>query len=293
MVAGASKIGNLMKNKTNLHPRDAIKLIKGHETSDGAGVRLRRYIASPELDMLDPFLLFDIFSSDNPKDYIAGFPPHPHRGFETVTYLLAGCLKHRDSAGHEGIIKAGGVQWMTAGRGILHSEMPEQENGLLYGCQLWVNLPATKKMMSPRYQEIDTIPEQLREDGVSLRLIAGTVDGLIAPVQDIATKPIYYDVSVPENQSFSEVIPADYNAFIYLIQGELEIVGENKTTVDSETVVVLGKGEQVYAQARTDARFLLIAGQVLKEPVARYGPFVMNTRDKIIQAFEDYKKGRF
>jgi redox-sensitive bicupin YhaK (pirin superfamily) len=283
-----------MTNNTDL-ARDAIKLVHGHKTSDGAGVSLLRYIASPSLDMLDPFLLFDVFRSDDPRDYIAGFPPHPHRGFETVTYLLEGRVKHRDSAGHEGIIKPGGVQWMTAGRGIEHSEMPEPENGLLYGFQLWVNLPSTKKMMPPRYQEIEAIPEELRKNGVRLRVIAGTTAyGLVGPIQEIVTNPIYFDVSVPQNQTFSEVIPADYNAFIYMINGELDIVSEKATTtVASETLVVLGKGDCISAKAQTDARLLLVAGQPIKEPVARYGPFVMNTEDEIRQAIADHRDGQF
>jgi len=287
-----------MTNNVDLvQARDAIKLVQGHETSDGAGVRLVRYIASPSLDMLDPFLLLDVFRSDDPKDYIAGFPPHPHRGFETVTYLLEGRLKHRDSAGHEGVIKPGGVQWMTAGRGIIHSEMPEQEDGLLYGFQLWVNLPSVKKMMPPRYQEFqaETLPEELRENGVRLRVIAGTsAYGLVGPVQKIATNPIYFDISVPQNQSFSEVIPAEYNAFIYMINGKLKIISEKGTTAAaSETLVVLGCGDHISAKAQTDARFLLIAGQPLKEPVARYGPFVMNTEEEIKQAIADHRNGQF
>jgi len=286
-----------MTNNTDLvQARDAVKLVHGHETSDGAGVSLLRYIASPSLDMLDPFLLFDVFRSDDPKDYIAGFPLHPHRGFETVTYLLEGRMKHRDSAGHEGIIKSGGVQWMTAGRGIEHSEMPEQEDGLLYGFQLWVNLPSTKKMMAPRYQELEpeAIPEELRENGVRLRVITGTSGyGLVGPVQEIVTNPIFFDVSVPQNQTFSEVIPAEYNAFIYMINGELDIVSEKTTTVASETLVILGKGNRISAEARTEARFLLVAGQPVNEPVARYGPFVMNTEDEIRQAIADHRDGKF
>jgi quercetin 2,3-dioxygenase len=277
--------------------RDAVKIVHGHETSDGAGVQLVRYIASPSLDMLDPFLLLDVFRSDDPENYMAGFPPHPHRGFETVTYLLEGRVKHRDSAGHEGVIKPGGVQWMTAGRGIVHSEMPEPEDGLLYGFQLWVNLPSTKKMMPPRYQELEpeTIPLELRENGVRLRVIAGTsASGIVGPVQEIATNPLYFDVSVPQNQNFSETIPTEYNAFIYMIHGKLEIIGEtDTTTVASDTLTTLGNGDHISAKAQTDARFLLIAGQPIKEPVARYGPFVMNTEDEIRQAIADHRDGKF
>jgi quercetin 2,3-dioxygenase len=277
--------------------RPPIKSVQGHETYDGAGVRLVRYIGSAALESLDPFLLLDVFRSDNPNDYIAGFPPHPHRGFETVTYLLEGRVKHQDNAGHEGIIQAGGVQWMTAGRGIVHSEMPEQEAGLLYGFQLWVNLPSTKKMMPPRYQEFEpeSLPEEHRENGVRLRVIAGkTRYGLSGPVQDIATNPIYFDVSVPENETFTEAIAIDDNAFIYIIHGKLDIRSENgKNTAVSESLVVFGEGDHITVKAETDARFLLIAGQPLKETVARYGPFVMNTEDEIKQAIADYDKGQF
>lgn len=274
--------------------RSVEQIIQGQETSDGAGVRLRRIIGSPELNMLDPFLLLDAFGSDDPDDYIAGFPPHPHRGFETVTYLLAGIMQHRDSAGHTGTLRAGGVQWMTAGRGIEHSEMPKQENGLLSGFQLWVNLPSEQKMGKPRYQEYEPeeIPLETRDDGTEVRVIAGTTsEGTTGPVHQIAAQPIYFDVTLPDGAAFEEAIPAGHNAFVYLIEGTLRI-GEE--TVPANTLAVLADGDRLSASAETDkCRFLLIAGKPFNEPVARSGPFVMNTNEEIQQAYTDYRSGSF
>ncbi len=276
--------------------RHMVQLVKGSETSDGAGVRLRRYIASPELNMLDPFLLLDVFRSDDPDDYIAGFPPHPHRGFETVTYLLHGRMRHKDSAGHEGVIEAGGVQWMTAGSGIEHSEMPEQEQGLLYGFQLWVNLPAANKMRTPRYQEFEPgqIPVETRDGHVQVRVIAGTTQqGTQGPVTDIAAAPIYYDVTLPAGQTFTEAVHPEHNGFIYVIEGGLDVKADIASSLPAESLAVLSQGDQLSVQAITDSRFLLIAGQPFNEPVARYGPFVMNTQEEIQQAFTDYRAGNF
>lgn len=284
----------------NIQPgtaRDVMQLIDGRETSDGAGVNLTRFIASPELDMFDPFLLLDAFRSDDPDDYIAGFPPHPHRGFETVTYLLEGNMRHKDSAGHEGLIRTGGVQWMTAGSGVEHSEMPEQKDGLLYGFQLWVNLPAAKKMAPPRYQEFDPeeIPIEKRKDGVFVKVIAGTTsEGTTGAVTDIAAAPLYFDISIPAETPFQESIPQGHSAFIYVIDGPLVVHGENKTTVvAAESVALLDTGERLVVSANNSARFLLIAGRPFNEPVARYGPFVMNSEEEIQQAFSDYRSGHF
>jgi quercetin 2,3-dioxygenase len=277
--------------------RDVAKIVEGLETSDGAGVRLRRYIASPELDMLDPFLLLDVFRSDDPDDYIAGFPPHPHRGFETVTYLLNGSMRHKDSAGHEGVIKSGGVQWMTAGRGVEHSEMPEQNDGLLYGFQLWVNLPAAKKMAEPRYQELEPedIPVEKISDGIHVRVIAGTtINGITGPVAEIAAAPVYLDVSLAQEKKYIENIPTGHSAFIYLIEGEIDIAGDERaTSVSKESLAVLSDGDVISIHSKKASRFLLIAGRPFKEPVARYGPFVMNTEEEIKQAFVDYRAGHF
>ncbi len=264
--------------------RKIVKTIRGMAASDGDGVQLTRIIGSPELDMLDPFLMLDSFASDNPGDYIGGFPEHPHRGFETVTYMLAGKMRHKDNAGHEGVIEAGGVQWMTAGRGILHSEMPEQTEGLLQGFQLWVNLPAKDKMLPPAYQEFTAadIPEEAFEGG-TIKVISGVTDaGTIGAVQGTATNPLYLDVAL--NGSFRQAIPPTHNGFIYVIEGEVAGVAKGH-------VGVLGAGDSVALQGA--GRFLLIAGAQLNEPVARGGPFVMNTREEILQAFDDYRSGRF
>lgn len=270
------------------------RIINGRETSDGAGVRLRRIIGSPELEMLDPFLMLDAFRSDDPDDYIAGFPPHPHRGFETVTYLLAGTLQHRDSAGHEGVLRAGGVQWMTAGSGIEHSEMPQQENGLLSGFQLWVNLPASQKMEPPRYQEFEPeqIPLERHDNGTQIRVIAGTTAaGTSGPVTEVAAQPLYFDITLPAGERFNQTLPSGHNAFVYVIEGALEIAD---TPVPAGSLAVLGEGERLSLQAAPgQARLLLVAGKPFGEPVARSGPFVMNTREEIQQAYDDYRSGRF
>ena len=276
--------------------RHVERIINGSETSDGAGVRLRRYIASPELDVLDPFLLLDAFRSDNPDDYIAGFPPHPHRGFETVTYLLQGAMRHKDSAGHEGVIKSGGVQWMTAASGIEHSEMPEQVEGMLYGFQLWVNLPANKKMSEPRYQEFE--PEEMsiehRGDGAKVRVITGvTSTGVEGMVKDIESSPLYFDVELATGVEFIEAVPQGHNAFIFLVSGEVEVVSHKSQLIKNDQLAVLSDGNELNIKAKQASRFLLIAGKPFKEPIARYGPFVMNTEEEIKQAFTDYRAGKF
>ena len=276
----------------NEYPREITRLIQGRPMTDGAGVALTRVIGGGELDMLDPFLLLDRFASDEPGDYIAGFPPHPHRGFETVTYLLHGRMRHKDSAGNEGVIEPGGVQWMTAGQGVIHSEMPEQEDGLLAGFQLWINLPAAHKMDPPAYQEFDRerIPLERREGGAEIRVIAGTTStGTRGPVEQPLTEPVYLDVALPAGVSFEESLPVGHNAFVFGIEGEARI---GDAVVAPETLGVLGPGNRVEVQAReTGARFLLVAGRPLNEPVARGGPFVMNTREEITRAFEDYSNG--
>jgi len=283
----------------NATVRHVSRVIKGMPATDGAGVELTRVIGQPALPMLDPFLLLDAFRSDRPEDYLAGFPPHPHRGFETVTYLLAGRMRHRDNAGHEGVIAPGGIQWMTAGRGIVHSEMPEQENGLLEGFQLWVNLPAAHKMDHPGYQEYpaDQIPVESREGGVEIRVIAGvTSQGTRGPVVQPLTEPLYLDVRVPAGGEFTERLPDTHNAFVYVIQGPVTASDADGRMVHlvRDDLGVLARGDVVRVEAGNDAtRFLVVAGRPLKEPVARGGPFVMNTRDEIQQAFEDYGQGRF
>jgi redox-sensitive bicupin YhaK (pirin superfamily) len=268
-------------------------------TSDGAGVELTRVIGSPELPLLDPFLMLDVFRSDDPDDYIAGFPPHPHRGFETVTYLLNGRMRHKDNAGHEGVIEPGGVQWMTAGRGIVHSEMPEQENGLLAGFQLWVNLPAAHKMDAPAYQEFPrgVIPSEIRGDGSRIRVVAGTTShGTEGPVHQPLTEPRYFDVELAAGAVFREPLPADHNAFVFVYEGALTLQDVDERTVqlgaDELGILGRGEGEVALAAAEPGAKFLLVAGRPLNEPVARGGPFVMNTEAEIRQAFADYQAGR-
>lgn len=280
-------------------PRCVTRVVKGMPVTDGAGVELTRVIGQPALSMHDPFLLLDAFRSDNPEDYIAGFPSHPHRGFETVTYLLSGRMRHKDSAGHEGVIEAGGIQWMTAGRGIVHSEMPEQENGLLEGFQLWVNLPAEHKMDPAHYQEYpsESIPIESRNGGVQIKVIAGvTSQGTRGPVVQPLTEPLYLDVRVPAGQKFAEILPVLHNAFIYVIDGMVSAADTGGQTIQlaRDDLGVLGEGSSITLMANDgEARFLLICGKPLREPVARGGPFVMNTRADVQQAFADYEQGKF
>ena len=280
-----------------MKPRPVRAIHAGMPATDGAGVELLRVIGQPALMQLDPFLLLDAFRSDDPQDYIAGFPPHPHRGFETVTYLLQGRMRHRDSAGHEGVIEPGGVQWMTAGRGIVHSEMPEQQDGLLQGFQLWVNLPAAHKLDPPRYQEFtaDEIPVETRE-GSRIRVIAGqTRQGTAGPVQQPLTDPLYLDVSLQAGHRFEERVPRGHNAFLFVIEGRLRLDGPDGEEYDiaADSLAQLDDGDCVAATTGDrPARFLLVAGRPLGEPVARGGPFVMNHEEEIRQAFDDYRSGR-
>lgn len=277
--------------------RGVVKVITGQPTSDGAGVRLTRVIGTPALEQLDPFLLLDEFKSDRPDDYLAGFPDHPHRGFETVTYMLAGSMRHQDRAGNQGELVAGSVQWMTAGRGIIHSEMPQQKDGLMWGFQLWVNLPAKDKMIPPRYQDIapEKIPEVTLADGVRARVIAGDAGGVRGPVEGIATRPLYLDVRMePRSRVSLPMTPSD-NAFAYAYQGSVALgPGAAAQEIASGELAVLGDGSRLSAATGgTPGRFLLLAARPLREPVARYGPFVMNTREQLAQAVEDYQRGAF
>ena len=276
--------------------KELILVSKGMAVSDGDGVKMTRIIGTPTLEMLDPFLMLDCFESDQPQDYIGGFPTHPHRGFETVTYLLDGKMRHKDNAGNEGVIEPGGVQWMTAGKGILHSEMPEQQNGLLKGFQLWFNLPSSAKMTDPAYQEFppETMAMEYRDDGIKINVLAGTTSqGTVGRVTNDYTSPIYFDVSLPAGANFSQVIPEGHNVFIYMIDGEIS-VGDNNKTLAGKQLGIFGEGEKIaVAGEATSSRFLLIAGKRLNEPVARGGPFVMNTRAELNQAFDDFRLGRF
>jgi redox-sensitive bicupin YhaK (pirin superfamily) len=276
--------------------RELDHLTSGVPASDGDGVRLTRIIGSPKLNMVDPFLLLDSFESDQPNDYIGGFPDHPHRGFETVTYLLAGRMRHKDNAGHEGVIETGGVQWMTAGRGIVHSEMPEQENGLLQGFQLWVNLPASDKFTAPTYQEFKAldIPVEILSSGGTIRVISGKTDkGTLGLIKNKLTEPLFLDVSLNQNSTFEQNIISTHAGIIYIIEGTV-LIGTEHTVLSKQMLGVLGKGDKVKIFSKDkNSRFLLIAGKRLNEPVARGGPFVMNTRQEVQQAFLDFEQGRF
>ncbi|MET0051342.1 MAG: pirin family protein [Candidatus Thiodiazotropha sp.] len=273
--------------------RNVTRILPGLETSDGAGVRLTRLIGGPQLPQLDPFLMLDHFRSDDPDDYIAGFPPHPHRGFETVTYLLAGEMAHKDNAGHSGTLSAGGVQWMTAGRGIVHSEMPRQREGLLAGFQLWVNLPSTHKMNAPRYQEFerDEVALESRDNGTEIRVVAGETSlGTRGPVRELVTPVIFFDVTLPAGEELIEPVSADFQGFLYPVDGLIQVDG---VSIKPHHLAVMGEGERIEVKADEASRFLLIAGMPLREPVARRGPFVMNNEAELRQAFQDYQEGRF
>lgn len=278
--------------------RGVSKIVTAQEALEGAGVRIRRALGSPALDYLDPFLLLDEFKSDESSDYIAGFPDHPHRGFETVTYMLAGAMRHEDHKGNRGELGPGSVQWMTAGRGIIHSEMPMQQDGLMWGFQLWVNLPAKNKMTEPRYQDIaaDRIPTVETASGARVRVVAGDVEGTAGPVEGIATAPVYVDIEVPENTEYVLSVPREHNGFVYVFEGE-GVVGTKALTPGQLGVLAPGDDADSdsvrLATKEHSMRALLIAATPLDEPMVRSGPFVMNTREEIHQAFDDYKRGTF
>ena len=276
------------------HPRRVERLVVGQATSDGAGVKLTRVLSQPLQHRLDPFLMLDAFGSDKADDYIAGFPDHPHRGFETVTYMIAGSMLHRDSAGHEGLLENGGVQWMTAGRGVIHSEIPQQEEGVMEGFQLWLNLPARDKMAAPWYRDFAAteLPRFTTDVGVEATVIAGESHGVTGAVTRETTAPLYLDLHLPAGARFSQPLPAGHNAFLYVYRGELK-VGDG--TVPVRTMAILANdadSDGVTIEATTDTRALLIAGHPLGEPIAQYGPFVMNTEQEIYQAVADYRAGR-
>ncbi|MFL6622225.1 MAG: pirin family protein [Sulfurifustis sp.] len=277
------------------------RVIESMAASDGAGVRLRRSLGQSQFARLDPFLMLDEFASDNPDDYIAGFPSHPHRGFETVTYMLDGHMRHEDHLGNRGDLKPGAVQWMTAARGIIHSEMPQQTHGRMRGFQLWINLPAQEKMKPASYRDIDPsdIPEVKLPGGGRVKVIAGTFvldDASTAGAMvGLSTDPLYLDVVLPAGARFVHPLKSDYNAFVYPYEGELLIgTGENPRRLKTQSAGVLSSGDRVeMAAAGAEARFLLLAGRPLREPIVQYGPFVMNTREEIEQAIRDYQSGAF
>lgn len=279
--------------ETVTRARSVERLVTGQATSDGAGVKLTRVLTQPLQRRLDPFLMLDAFGSDRADDYIAGFPDHPHRGFETVTYMIAGRMRHRDSAGHEGLLENGGVQWMTAGRGVIHSEIPQQEEGLMEGFQLWLNLPARDKLCAPWYRDFtaDELPRFVTEEGVEVTVIAGESHGVTGAVTRESTAPLYLDLQLPAGASFTQALPAGHNAFVYVYRGELTL---GDTPVPPRRMAILvndADSDGVRMVAGADTRALLIAGRPLNEPIAQYGPFVMNTEQEIYQAVADYRAG--
>ena len=282
---------------TVLQARGVERLVQGQDTQDGAGVRLTRVLTHDLQERLDPFLMLDAFGSDKPGDYIAGFPNHPHRGFETVTYMIAGRMRHKDSGGHEGLLQNGGVQWMTAGRGLTHSEMPEQEEGVMEGFQLWLNLPAKNKLCDPWYRDIQSedIPEVTTPSDVLVRVIAGSSHGTVGAMQREHTEPLYLDVHFPSTEGavFEQTLPATHHAFVYVYRGQLEVMqGEQATVVPIKRMGLLSNdGDGVVLRGQANTRAIVIAGRPLHEPIAQYGPFVMNTREELVQAVDDFRAG--
>lgn len=266
-------------------------LIAGQATTDGAGVKLTRLLTHNLQRRLDPFLMLDAFGSDNPDDYIAGFPNHPHRGFETITYMRQGRMLHRDSEGNEGLLVGGGMQWMSAARGVIHSEIPQQQDGMLSGFQLWLNLAADKKMADPWYKDFEPedLPKATLENGIELWVLAGESHGVEGAVQRPDTEPLVLDIKIPANRSFTQAIPASHNAFVVLYEGSAEIAG--KAITPNQLAILTNEGEDLTIQSTSDSRVLIVAGRPLNEPIAQYGPFVMNTEEQIHQALADFRDG--
>jgi quercetin 2,3-dioxygenase len=286
---------NTLRAENVTNARGVEQIVTGLPTSDGAGVKLTRVLTQQYQHRLDPFLMLDAFGTDNPDDYIGGFPNHPHRGFETVTYMIAGQMRHRDSFGHEGLLKNGGVQWMTAGSGIVHSELPEQAEGRMEGFQLWLNLRSKDKMRAPWYRDIQSteIPEFTTPEGVAARVIAGSSHGVKGAMEREVTEPLYLDLHFTAGASFAQTLPANFNAFVYVYRGALRI---GETRVPTQRMAILknsADSDGVLLRAEESTRALLIAGLPLGEPIAQHGPFVMNTRDELIQAVQDYQAGNF
>jgi len=288
-------ITEVLNEERVARPRGVERVISGQFVMDGAGVKINRVLTNTLQRRLDPFLMLDAFGSDKAGDYIAGFPEHPHRGFETITYMLAGRMRHRDSGGNEGLITDGGVQWMTAGRGVIHSEMPEQNEGLMEGFQLWLNLPARDKLCEPWYRDIPNaeVPRFTTDSGATVQVIAGASHGVEGAVQRAGTEPLYLDIELPAGASFEQPLLAGHNAFLYVFRGEAVVAGKG---VPQTKMAILDNAEGadgVVVKASTPTRLLLIAGRPLKEPIAQYGPFVMNTQAELHQAVEDFRAGRF
>ena len=276
--------------------RQVKTVLQSRTTTDGAGVRLQRVFSNPETRLTDPFLLLDFFGSDNPNDYIAGFPWHPHRGIETITYMLEGKVKHEDSMGNGGTIESGDCQWMTAGSGIIHQEMPEGVNGTMRGFQLWANLPSRFKMMHPRYREIKAanIPEVTTKSGARVKIICGELEGTVGPVHEIVTLPEYLDVTLPPNTEFRHPIRRGHTVFVYIFEGKGRFSEGRETIVQTGHLVIFEDGDEIVASSEGDQlRFLLISGKPIGEPIAWYGPIVMNTQKELEQAFHEYQNGTF
>jgi redox-sensitive bicupin YhaK (pirin superfamily) len=275
--------------------RGVERIIAGQAVMDGAGVRINRVLTQPLQRRLDPFLMLDAFGSDKPGDYIAGFPEHPHRGFETITYMLTGKMRHRDSFGNEGVITDGGVQWMTAGRGVIHSEMPEQNDGLMEGFQLWLNLPARDKLQAPWYRDIPSadVPRFTTDAGVTVQVIAGASHGVHGAVVRDATGVVYLDLALPVGARFEQPLPAGHNAFLYVFRGEAVVGGKGIGAGRMAILDNLDGADGVAITAPSDCRLLLLAGRPLREPIVQHGPFVMNTQAELVQAFDDFRAGRF
>ena len=294
MNAQTHTISTGLQEEIVTHARTVEQLIIGQATTDGDGVKLTRVLQQGLQKRLDPYLMLDAFGADDPKDYIGGFPDHPHRGFETITYMLTGRMRHHDSAGNSGLLQNGGVQWMTAGRGVIHSELPEQEEGRMEGFQLWLNLAAKDKMIAPWYKDIqsESIPEFTTPEGATVRVIAGTSHGIQGAVQRDITEPVYLDLHLEDGAVFSQAIAAEMNAFVYVYRGELQIAEQS---VPQQRMAILRNepgSDGVTLRAKGASRAILIAGRPLNEPIVQYGPFVMNTQAEILQAISDYRAGK-
>lgn len=277
-----------------LHGRGIERVIGGQPVMDGAGVKINRVLTQALQQRLDPFLMLDAFGSDQANDYIAGFPSHPHRGFETVSYMITGRMRHKDSAGHEGLLTSGGVQWMTAGRGVIHSEMPEQEEGVMEGFQLWLNLPAHDKLRQPWYRDFDSaqVPRVASAGGATARVIAGRSHGVDGLVQREVTEPLYLDIALPAGTVFCQALPPGHNAFLYPFRGAVSVEGRSVPQGRMAILANTPGADGVRIEALEDSRVLLIAGRPLNEPIAQHGPFVMNTQAELVQAFDDFRAGR-
>lgn len=288
----AQRMSQVLPSERVEQTRQLEQVIKGMPTSDGAGVKLTRLLLPAQQQRLDPFLMLDAFASDNADDYLAGFPDHPHRGFETITYMLQGKMRHHDSAGNSGLLESGGMQWMNAGRGVIHSELPEQEQGLMAGFQLWLNLPASEKMSTPWYRDIPAaaIPEFQTESGVQVKVLAGRSHGIDGAQQRPQTEPLYLDLHLSAGAEFSQTLATTMNAFVVVYQGELEIAGSRISATNLG--ILTNQGDGVSLRAQTESRVLLIAGQPLHEAIVQYGPFVMNTEQQIRQAIFDFRSGQ-